>query len=149
MNKPEPSSRHPLIIFFLLLTFVSGVSIELRLTDAPMSIVASLPIWGVALWGWALILGSTSLLIGLVLQGYDARLVSGVLFEQVGAATLGCAAIVYSAALMAVAGWSGVYPAGVTFGFGVACIYRWVSLQRGIARARPAKAKGERGDGRG
>jgi len=149
VNKPEPSSRHPLIIFFLILTLVSGLSIELSADrTAPQSINAALPSWGVILWGYALIIGSAAVLAGLVLQGKAPRLVTGVLFEQVGLAMLGSAAIVYSAAVLAAAGWQGAYPAGITFGFGVACIYRWISLQRGILRARRATTEGERADGR-
>lgn len=137
MSKPEPSSRHPLIIFLLALSMVAGVAIEIADAPAPQSVQAQLPAWGVDLWGWALIVGSGIYLAGLYLQGRD-RLITGVLFEQVGVATLGPAAIVYAAAVFATVGWSGAYPAGITLGFGVSCLYRWWTLQRGIKRAQAA-----------
>jgi hypothetical protein len=127
--KPEPSSRHPLIVFLLSLCFLSGSGIALG-GPAPGSINEQLSREGVYLWATMLAAGAGTVLIGLALQANHARLVVGVLLEQVGVVALGFAAIIYSAAAFGVVGWSGTLPAGVTFTFGVACLYRWVSLQR-------------------
>lgn len=145
MQRPEPSSRHPLVVFLLILTMLSGITIVIG-GPSPGSIGAALPPWGVLLWALALSGGSALILIGLGLQPFDKHLVVGVLFEQVGVAMLGPAAIVYSAAALAAVGWTGAFPAGLTFGFGVSCLYRWFTLQRGINRARTA-AEGEHTDG--
>ena len=135
MERPEPTSRHSLIVFLLFFVFASGISVTFG-APAPGSIEEALPRWGVYAWGTALGLGALATLIGLYLQPSDARLVAGVLFEQVGVASLGSAAILYSAAVAGAAGWSGAFPAGVTFGFGVACIYRYIQLQRHVNRYR-------------
>ena len=141
MERPEPSSRHPLIVFLLILCVISGLTVAFG-APAPGSIEETLPRWGALAWGAALGLGALSTLIGLALQPFDRHLVSGVLFEQVGVASLGSAAILYSAAVAAVAGWTGAFPAFITFGFGVACLYRYYTLQRGIRRSRKIATEG-------
>jgi hypothetical protein len=128
VQRPEPSSRHPLIVFLLALCFISGAGIGIG-APAPGSIEEQLPRFGVYLWALALSLGAATILIGLALQKHNARMIAGVLFEQVGMVTLGFAAIIYSAAAFATVGWSALLPAGITFTFGVACLYRWMSLQ--------------------
>lgn len=136
MERPEPSSRHPLIVFLLLLCVVTGLGIAVDVTPAPGSLEAALLRWEVIAWAVALCGGAALILLGLALQPSDKHLVLGVLFEQVGVATLGPAAIIYSAAAVAAVGWSGLFPAAITFAFGVACLYRWFTLQRGIRKAR-------------
>lgn len=131
MQRPEPSSRHPLIVFLLALCFISGAGIAFG-APAPGSIEDQLPRAGVYVWAAALSFGSAGILIGLALQKRHERMVNGVLFEQVGMVTLGFAAIIYSAAAFAAVGWSALLPAGITFTFGVACLYRWMSLQSQI-----------------
>lgn len=139
MERPEPSSRHPLIVFLLGLCVLSGLGILLDVTPAPGSIEAALYRWEVVAWALALGGGATLVLVGLALQPNDERLVLGVLFEQVGVATLGPAAIIYSAAAVAAVGWSGFFPAAMTFTFGVACLFRWWTLQRQFRKASRRK----------
>ena len=146
MERPEPSSRHPLIVFLLTLCVISGISITFG-APAPGSITEALPRWQVTAWALSLGLGALSILIGLILQPADKHLVTGVLLEQVGVASLGCAAILYSAAVVSAAGWSGVFPAIVTAGFGVALLYRWYTLQRGIRRSRQRALEGAAANG--
>lgn len=129
MQKPEPSSRHPLIVFLLGLCVISGLGIGLG-APAPGSIEEQLPSVGVLVWALALGGGATTVLVGLALQANHQRLVVGVLLEQVGVVVLGFAAIIYSAAALVTVGWSGLLPAGTTLTFGIACLYRWVSLQK-------------------
>lgn len=117
------------MVFLLCLCFVAGAGIALG-APAPGSIESQLPQFGVYTWGGALSLGAGVLLVGLALQANHERLIIGVLLEQVGVVALGFAAIIYGAAAFTAVGWSGIFPAGTTFTFGVACLYRWVSLQR-------------------
>jgi hypothetical protein len=127
--KPEPSSRHPLVVFLLCLCFVAGAGIAVG-APAPGSVNDQLSRPGVYVWAFMLAAGAGVILLGLALQANHQRLVVGVLLEQIGVVALGFAAIIYSAAAFGVVGWSGVLPAGTTFTFGIACLYRWVSLQR-------------------
>lgn len=129
MQKPEPSSRHPLIVFLLSLCFISGAGIAFG-APAPGSVEEQMTRAGVYGWAFFLAAGAGTVLVGLALQANHQRLVVGVLLEQVGVVALGFAAIIYSAAAFATVGLQGLLPAGITFTFGVACLYRWVSLQR-------------------
>lgn len=129
IQKPEPSSRHPLIVFLLSLCLIAGAGIAIG-APAPGSIEEQMTRVGVYSWAFMLAAGAGVILIGLALQANHSRMVAGVLFEQVGMVSLGSAAIIYSAAAYTVVGWSGLLPAGTTFTFGLACLYRWVSLQR-------------------
>jgi hypothetical protein len=116
-------------LLFLCLTAGAGIGLG---APAPGSIEAQLPLWGVYAWGFALGIGAAVILLGLAMQANNDRLVIGVLAEQVGMVALGFAAIIYSAAAFVTVGWSGLLPAGTTFTFGIACLFRWVSLQKQI-----------------
>ena len=133
--RPEPSSRHPIILFFLGFIALYGFSIVVG-APAPGSITERLDPVQVHLWGLSLAAGGGSYLIALALQtSRSVRLFTkGVAFEQVGAASLGSAAILYSVAVMAAVGWVGAFPAGLTLAFGAACIYRWIDILLGIRR---------------
>lgn len=149
MYRPEPSSRHPLIVFLLILAGASGAGILFGRQAAPGSIEEQLPPLGVKLWGAALLIGAITMLVALALQASTrpVRFTNGVLFEQVGMMSFGVTGIVYSAAAFATVGWGGIFPVIVTFGFGVACIYRWASIQKGIVTARRAALERASEDG--
>jgi hypothetical protein len=131
--RPEPSSRHPIVLFFLAFVALYGLTVILG-AKAPNPIEARLDQLQVRVWGVSLFGGGGAFLIGLVLQSTTrvATFTKGVAFEQVGAASMGAAAILYSVALMAAAGWSGAFSAGTTLAFGAACIYRWIDILLGI-----------------
>lgn len=131
--RPEPSSRHPIVLFLLFLTLSYGVSVLFG-GPAPGSIEEQLDAVQVSVWGGTLAFGASTYLIALALQSSKRvrTFTTGVAFEQVGAASLGAAAILYSVAVVATVGWVGTFPAGTTFAFGAACIYRWITILRGV-----------------
>lgn len=147
IERPEPSSAHPIVVFTMGLCLLSGVTISAG-EARPGSIEATLPPIGVLLWGLCLVLGASLILGGLLLQKANGRLLLGVLFEFVGMASMGVAAILYAAAVLAVVGTDGIFPISITTGFGVSCLYRGATLYRGIRRAeRAAKERRVSADG--
>lgn len=150
MIKPDPSSRHPLVVFLLGLCLFSGAGILLGEAPAPGSIEASIPRWEVTVWAAGLSLGAALTLLGLWLQspGRPTRLRDGVLFEQVGMSMLGPVALIYGFAAIGQVGPSALLPGGVVLVLGVACAYRWVTLQRTInqSKALVAQRNGAPGD---
>ena len=138
MIQPEPSSRHPLIVFLLALCLISGVGMVAGNAPKPNSLEASLPAWQALAWAWALLLGALSTITGISLQPY--RLRDGVLLEQVGMATLCPAAIIYAGAAFGQLGWSAFLSAGILFGLGLSCGYRWWTLQKDIQKSKRLRA---------
>lgn len=149
IERPEPSSKHPIVVFTMGLCLVSGLAITGGNSE-PSSIEATLPPLGVWLWGVCLVFGASLILGGLLLQAADQRLLLGVLFEFVGMAAMGVAAILYAAAVIVVVGSDALFPVSITLGFGVSCLYRTGTLYRGLKRAerkvkeRRVSADGER-----
>lgn len=150
MIKPDPSSRHPIIVFFLILCLVAGAGILLGDAPAPGSLNATLPGWQVMVWAVALTAGSAGTLIGLWLQSPSrpTRLRDGVLFEQGGMSLLGPAAMLYGFIAIVTIGWAAVLPGGIVLGLGVACAYRWRTLQRCVNQSQALRAQrnGAHGD---
>lgn len=131
---PQPSSRHPLIVFFFALCAASGISIMLQTTPPPGSIEEALGRVGASAWGATLFLGAGMILTGLRLQPTARHNMTGVLLEQVGMAFIGGVAILYTAAAFALVGTAGAFPASVVLAFGVACLYRYRSLRKQTKR---------------
>lgn len=150
MIKPDPSSRHPLVVFLLALCLVSGAGIFLGDAPAPGSLQATLPEWEVLIWSGGLAFGALSTLIGLFLQApkRPTRLRDGVIFEQIGMALLGPVAIIYGVAALGQVGIAALLPGGIILALGVACAYRWITLQRDInkSKALVAQRNGALGD---
>lgn len=149
MIRPEPSSRHPLVVLFLLIVGLNGAGYLLGF-PAPGSVVQEVPEWGIILWSWALAGGAGITLAGLALQPHDRYLVRGVQFELLGMSLLGPSAIMYATVVISAAGWSAGLPAAFAAGFGAACIYRMYTLIRQIRTAQKAAAEsdGAPADGR-
>lgn len=142
MIKPEPSSRHPIVVFLLALCVVSGAGILLGDAPAPGSLNASLPFWEVRIWSGGLAVGGALTLWGLHLQGpkRPTKLRDGVLFEQAGMSLLGPAALIYGTAALAQVGLAALLPGGIVVALGVACVYRWVTLQRTVNQSKALQA---------
>lgn len=77
-------------------------------------------------WSLSLILGGAVCIIGISLGNRGMRL----LVERASMLFLGFSAPAYSFAVIAVAGLRGLYPAAITFAFGLACIWRWAQITR-------------------
>lgn len=123
---PKPASRYPAdprAVFILILCIVSGL--PLILTDIePGSLESLMPTWWIVLWGLALVCGA-----GCALWGMSRQTVDGILVEQVGSVIVGCSSIIYSAAIIIAVGSSGIVSAGIVFGWGLSCFWRWLQLQ--------------------
>lgn len=150
MIKPDPSSRHPIVLFLLALCAVSGAGIFLGDAPAPGSLEATLPAWEVRIWSGGLLLGAMTTIVGLWLQSpkRPTRLRDGVLSEQIGMALLGPCALIYGFAALLQVGWAALLPGGIVVSLGVACVYRWFTLQRDInkSKALVAQVNGANGD---
>lgn len=144
MIRLEPTSRHPLVIYFLALCAVSSITIGFG-APAPGSVEEALPQWGVYLWAAALFAGSVCVLLGIALQPSTKHAFSGALFEQVGMAMLGAAGILYSIAAIALVGWSGVIPAGLVGGLAAACVYRYLDIRKQLKRYAEAQGATDAG----
>ena len=149
--RPEPSSRHPVIVAFFIMATVAGAA-GLFFKRPPNSIEASLvhPV-AIFIWNAALFFGGLAVLTALALQHPERsqrRFGVGVSFEQVGMAMTGSAAILYAVAAYKAVGPSGAFPAGMILVFGVGCLYREGSILRQIWKATKAlKAEGADTDG--
>lgn len=150
MIKPEPSSRHPIVVFLLALCVISGAGILVGDAPAPGSLDASLPFWEVRIWAAGLAVGGALTLWGLCLQAprRPHSLRDGVLFEQAGMSLLGPAALIYGMAALVQVRLPALLPGGIVMALGVACVYRWVTLQRTVntSKALQAQRNGAHGD---
>lgn len=128
-----PSSRHPFEIFTLAFSAVIGLPMVFSSGQSPPpSIVAVLPPWAVLAWGAMFSGGALVALIGCLL----GHRLEGVLIEQVGLVGVGMGCLIYGVAALTTIGAAALLPVAVIAGFGLACLWRWVQLQRLINAAR-------------
>lgn len=151
MLRPQPTSRHPVIIALFIMAVASG-GVGLFLQASPSSVdQALIDPRAIFIWTCSLFFGGLSVLIGLLLQSPHAgprRFGIGVSFEQVGMAMTGSAAILYAVAAYGAVGLSGAFPAGMTLVFGLGCIWREGSILWQIWTATKAlEAEGAESDG--
>jgi hypothetical protein len=121
----SPAVRYPpdpRALFVLVMCVVSGFPLILA-NAAPQSIVAQLDDPWVVTWGVMLTGGSLLTLVGALWQSPN-----GVVAEQVGSIALGSACVIFAAAIWGYVRWQGSVPMLLTFGFGVACIWRYAQL---------------------
>jgi hypothetical protein len=143
----EPTSRHPLVIFFLGLILVSSFSIAFG-APAPGSVEEALPRIGVYLWAASLFVGAALILWGLALQPKLGKTsVTGATLEEVGMAMLAAAGILYAVAAFVAVGWSGLIPARSVFGLSLACGYRGRKIHKQIRAYLDRKAMETNRDG--
>lgn len=122
----KPAARYPAdprAVFILMLSVFSGLT-ALAIEVAPGSLQALLPHWAVVLWGVLLSGGSLVTLVGM-----SRPTVNGIIVEQVGSVTVGCAAIFYSILAAWFVGPGSLQSVGIIFAWGVACLIRWGQLQ--------------------
>ena len=122
----QPAERYPAdprAVFILALSIFSGIG-YLIYEEAPGSLEATLPEWGIPLWSLGLGIGSFLALAGLVKDS-----VNGILVEQVGSAMVAASTLFYSAIAFWVIGGSAGQPVMIVLGWGIACGIRWIQLQ--------------------
>lgn len=131
---PFHAGRHPFQTYLLALCSIAGVPLIFGRTNSG-SVEELLP-GAVAIgWGFVLCVGALVALVGSYwpIRGdkLDPRSYATALtIERVGLAFVGPGALVYAAIIVLVAGWSGVFVAAITAGFGWAAVRR----QRDVAR---------------
>jgi hypothetical protein len=137
----EPTSRHPVVFFFMYLLIFSAFTISLG-APAPGSVNEALPRWGVYIWAASLALGAVAILWGIRWQRrIGHKSVDGALLEEVGMAMLSAAGILYAAAAIAYVKWAGVIPAGLVLGLSIACGYRAWDIRRQVKAYLERKAQ--------
>ena len=139
MIRLEPTSRHPIVIYLLLLLAFSGARIMLG-APAPGSVESVLPLWGVVAWGACLALGAVSTLVGLYLQARPNAL-TGAMLEQIGMACLGTGGGIYALVMISFGGGAATIPAGLIAGLAASCVYRYWTI-RGQLKAYAAISRG-------
>lgn len=143
----HPTSRHPLIIYFLCLIIVSSLTMVVG-APPPDSVNEALPRWGVSLWAASLFFGAASILWGLKLQPRLGKVsVTGALFESVGMAMLAAAGILYATTVVIIVGWSALIMAGLVYGLSAACGYRYWMIHKQVKAYVDRKARETMGDG--
>lgn len=133
-----PAARYPAdprALFVLVLCVVSGVPLIFA-NATPGSITAQLDDVWVVVWGLMLTVGALTTLIGTFKMSVD-----GIILEQIGSVAVGGATIIYAGAIFATVGYAGSVPAGITLGFGLACLWRWGQLQGLLRKAEQAAAE--------
>lgn len=129
----QPAARSPVdprAFFILVLCIPSGITLLLS-PEEPPALQATLPSWAIMLWAFSLGVGALVTLLGVVMSS-----ITGILIEQIGSVWVGSAAIVYGVAVLAVGGVSTLGAVAPILGFGAACLYRWLQLQRLLKRVR-------------
>jgi hypothetical protein len=117
---PLSAGRHPFQVFLLLLCFVSGLT-QILGAEAPDSLEQNLPSGVVTAWGWMLITGSFSALIGSFWSRNSYA--TGLTIERVGLFATGVSAVIYGIFVLSL-GLNGAVAGGITIGFGFACLLR-------------------------
>lgn len=121
------TGRHrPHEILFLALSVVTGLAYTFG-APPPNSLAALLPGWALAVWAIGLALSGAVGLVGIWL-----RRPAGLHIEQ-GAMLLGTAALVwYTAGVIGLAGWRGLFAGGVSVAWAVANLVRAWQIQRDL-----------------
>lgn len=125
-NLLRPAERYPAdprAVFILALSVFSGLG-ALVAEEAPESLAAALPEWGIFIWSLGLGLGSFFALAGLTRDS-----VNGIIVEQVGSVMVAAATIFYSVIALWIIGGGAGQPIMIILGWGVACAIRWGQLQ--------------------
>ena len=122
----KPAARYPAdprAVFILALSVFSGFGAIIA-DAAPETLEATLPRWGVILWGALLVGGSLATLGGMLFQS-----VNGIIIEQIGSVAVGATTVFYSVLALYVIGQSAIQPVGIILAWGLSCFIRWIQLQ--------------------
>lgn len=122
-----PATRYPAdprAVFVLGMCVTSGVG-QLIVAGTPASLEEELPVWGIAVWGALLLVGSVVTLAGMARQTNG-----GIIAEQIGSAVVGVATLFYIGVAILALRWDAVsMPFGLVLGWGLSCFWRWGQLQ--------------------
>lgn len=106
----------------------------------PGTIASLLPEEWQLVWSIFLVGGALLALIGIFLP----QRATGLILEQIGMVPTAIAAFVYAFVVLYTVHWTGVIPAAVVTGFGIACARRWFRIQGVITKAEMlAKRRGQ------
>lgn len=122
----QPAARYPAdprAVFILALSVFSGL-VALTVEAAPPTLEATLPRWGVIIWGILLCGGSAITLLGMA-----RPTLNGILIEQVGSITVSATTLFYSTLAFVIIGMSALQSVGIIMAWGLSCIIRWIQLQ--------------------
>jgi hypothetical protein len=122
----QPAARYPVdprAVFILILSVFTG-GIALIVKAGPASLEATLPRWGVLVWGITLVLGSIITLSGMAVQNLN-----GILAEQVGSVMVAAATLFYGTLAIHLIGAPAIQSMGIIIAWGLSCLVRWVQLQ--------------------
>lgn len=124
---PVPPSRHPFQFWVLAACLFAGV---VNLVTRPDTAFAeSVPYIVTVIWGLLL---SCSSLLGLVSAWWSDR-ITGLLMERAALTALGIGAVSYGLFLILVVGSIATFPGSLTFGVGVASLWRVRHINREIS----------------
>jgi len=142
-NFRTPAVRYPAdprAVFVLAACVVAGVPLVFA-GATPGTVEDKLHPAMVFVWGFLLVAGSATTLVGTFKLNPD-----GIILEQVGSVSVGAACMIYAGAMIATAGISAAVPALIVGMFGVACFWRWGQLQGLLHRAEEAAIEARDGD---
>ncbi len=135
-NDPGSDSRHPDEFQLLLLSFEAALGILFGGVPEPGTIEATLPRWAATLWGYGLLVGPLTIVIGIILASTRRRRLDGLVVEQVGQVMTGGVALFYATVLLIEAYPASLVSACIVYAFAGARFWRWVQIQRLLRRAQ-------------
>jgi hypothetical protein len=128
-SNPYPTSRHPLVIFLLLLCMISGIPALLGVAE-PQSIQDTLPAPLRLGWCAMLTFGPVVAIAGIVRD----NLSSAITLEQIGCVSLGGSSITYGVALLQSNGEGALQAGAIIVVFGLFVLARVVQLRNWVNR---------------
>ena len=125
----------------LLMCIGSGLPLMLGTRPAPTTLEAALHPAIVQVWGAFLVIGAMVALYGTWIW---KPATTGLIIEEVGLAIVGFPAVIYAFILIAQAGVDKAAVAfAFVFGFGIACLWRYVDIWRYLRKLGKVKDKQE------
>lgn len=124
------SGRNPFEVWLLGACIVTGAAGFLTSQAVSGAVARALPPWAGTLWYASLFVGASISFTGIMLRGLKSLLV-----ERVGLLLMAGFGLVYAAAVVLSAGWSGLFVAVFVAGFAAANISRFVQIGQDLKKA--------------
>lgn len=83
------------------------------------------------IWGWCLVLGGSSILLGVY---WPKDQITGLIIERSGLVLLGGACLIWSVMVVWKTHTNGLFSAVLTFGLFLACLAQWRWINKGVNR---------------